>query len=71
MKHSAILAPLSLDNSHNLTNERQALFESTNHNPAFSQVEFMSDLANAAMIPNVMFLTLNGMFGHRLRMDRR
>ena len=35
------------------------------------QLEFMSDLANAAMIPNVTFLTLNGLFGHRFRMDRR
>ena len=35
------------------------------------QLEFMSDLANAAMIPNVMFLVLNGVVGHRFRMDRR
>lgn len=35
------------------------------------QLEFMSDLANAAMIPNVTFLTLNGLFGHRFKMDRR
>ena len=35
------------------------------------QVEFMSYLSNAAMIPNVTFLVLNGIIGHRLRMDRR
>ena len=35
------------------------------------QVEFMSYLSNAAMIPNVTFLVLNGIIGHRFRMDRR
>ena len=35
------------------------------------QMEFMSDLANAAMIPNVTFLTLNGIFGHRFPMKKR
>lgn len=35
------------------------------------QVEFMSYLSNAAMIPNVTFLVLNGVIGHRFRMDRR
>lgn len=35
------------------------------------QLEFMSDLANAAMIPNVTFLVLNGIVGHKFRMDKR
>ena len=31
------------------------------------QLEFTSDMAMAAMIPNVAFLVLNGLFGHRFR----
>ena len=35
------------------------------------QLEFTSDLAVAAMIPNVMFLILNGLFGHRFKTTPR
>ena len=35
------------------------------------QIEFTSDLAIAAMIPNVTFLVLNGLFGHRFRTTPR
>ena len=35
------------------------------------QLEFMSDLANAAMIPNVTFLVLNGIMGHKFKMRNR
>lgn len=35
------------------------------------QLEFTSDLALAAMIPNVAFLILNGVFGHRFRTTPR
>ena len=35
------------------------------------QIEFTSDLAIAAMIPNVTFLVLNGIVGHRFRMAPR
>ena len=35
------------------------------------QLEFTSDLAIAAMIPNVTFLVLNGLFGHRFKTTPR
>ena len=35
------------------------------------QLEFTSDLAVAAMIPNVPFLILNGLFGHRFKTTPR
>ena len=35
------------------------------------QIEFTSDLAIAAMIPNVTFLVLNGIIGHRFKMAPR
>ena len=35
------------------------------------QLEFTSDLAIAAMVPNVTFLVLNGLFGHRFRTTPR
>lgn len=35
------------------------------------QLDFTSDLAIAAMIPNVTFLILNGLFGHRFRTTPR
>jgi len=35
------------------------------------QIEFTSDLAVAAMIPNVTFLILNGLFGHRFKTTPR
>ena len=35
------------------------------------QLEFTSDLAVAAMIPNVTFLILNGLFGHRFKTTPR
>ena len=35
------------------------------------QIEFTSDLAIAAMIPNVTFLVLNGIVGHRFKMAPR
>ena len=37
----------------------------------FLQLEFTSDLAIAAMIPNVTFLVLNGIVGHRFKMAPR
>ena len=53
----------------NVTGANTTLGLTADLNPL--QLEFMSDLANAAMIPNVMFLVLNGVVGHRFRMDRR
>ena len=53
--------------SQNGSNTTTSLSENLNS----LQLEFMSDLANAAMIPNVTFLVLNGIMGHRFKMKNR
>ena len=53
----------------NQTEEQNTSIDGTEKNAL--QIEFTSDLAIAAMIPNVTFLVLNGIIGHRFRMAPR
>ena len=55
----------------NQTEEEDVSMSMTGTEKNALQIEFTSDLAIAAMIPNVTFLVLNGIIGHRFKMAPR
>ena len=55
----------------NHTEEENVSMSMTGTEKNALQIEFTSDLAIAAMIPNVTFLVLNGIIGHRFKMAPR